>query len=152
MDHKTLLYAMAIILCANLHVTLFPQIIIILCQQPLHSSSLFLELASVPRTNNALRVCKQNHVSVYPEQRKSFSSTISSVVYVFFFVQFQGRRKDFCGTAWRNPLSPQTSGYMFFLLVLTSHQSGSYVCISLGAVSALTVRSCWALSALNFYK
>lgn len=56
-------YMQQLLSCANLHITLFPQIIIILCQQPPYSCSLFLRLVSFTRnracTNNALGVHKR---------------------------------------------------------------------------------------------
>lgn len=40
--------------------------------------------------------------------------------------------------------------HMFLSPVLTSRQSGSYVCVSLGAVSALTLYSVFLLRTISF--
>jgi len=134
MDHKTLLYAIAIILCANLHITLFPQIIIILCQEPLHSSSLFLKLAPFTRnrahTNHALRVRKQSHVLRVPRTEEVFFLVHCFSCLIFFpSHNYKVVRKIFVkkcpiitspsGTEHSSGLSPVTCFFVLFSLLIS---------------------------------
>lgn len=156
-------YMQQLLSCANLHITLFPQIIIILCQQPLYSCSLFLRLASFTRntayTNNALGVRKRS-CTRHTQNRGSLFLVHFFSCLCFFLRGITMQQERFSWNRIKKSLiitslsgTDHSSGLCsshIFIPVLTPRQSGSYVCISLGAVSALTLYSTFPLRTISF--
>lgn len=148
-------YMQQLLSCANLHIALFPQIIIILCQQSPYSCSLFLRLASFTRNG----ACTNNALGVHKRSRTRQTQNRGSLFLVHCFMQSQCTRRDFHGIEKEIPYQyqsfrhwpffwfvPITCLFPLFSLLI----SWILAFASLGAVSALTLYSVFLLRTIGF--